>query len=147
MKLIIFLFQQFYITVSKLWLSGNGNHILYHFESSSISWVFSDLLLIVEIFFLVLKTWWKVMKFGYVFAKRLRTTLKMFLNNRSEQFANMTQILFDKRSFQKLEKYLNKNSHAFGKIEKNFLVKNIFVIFFFYHWDSNQPNTTYGIPS
>ena len=87
------------------------------------------------------------MKFGYVFAKRLRTTLKMFLNNRSEQFANMTQILFDKRSFQKLEKYLNKNSHAFGKIEKNFLVKNIFVIFFFYHWDSNQPNTTYGIPS
>ena len=64
------------------------------------------------------------MKFGYVFAKRLRTTLNMFLNNRSEQFANMTQILFDKRSFHKLEKYLKKNSHAFGKIEKNFLVKN-----------------------
>ena len=38
------------------------------------------------------------------FAKSLRTTLKKFLNNRSEGFANMTQTFFDKRSFWKIMK-------------------------------------------
>ena len=43
------------------------------------------------------------MKFGYAFANRLRITLKKFLDNRSKRFATMTQNVFDKRSFQKLE--------------------------------------------
>ena len=40
------------------------------------------------------------MKFGHVFAKRLRTTLKRFLDNRSTRFANTTQTIFDKHGFQ-----------------------------------------------
>ena len=48
------------------------------------------------------------MKFRYVFAKKLRTTLKNFLDNQSKRFANTTQTYFDKRSFQKLEKNLKK---------------------------------------
>ena len=42
------------------------------------------------------------------FAKRLRTTLKKFLDNRSKQYANTIQIFFDKRGLQKLEKNLKK---------------------------------------
>ena len=48
------------------------------------------------------------MKFGYVFAKRLGTTLKKFLYNRSKRFANMTQTFFHKRGSQKLEENLKK---------------------------------------
>ena len=48
------------------------------------------------------------MKYGYVFAKRLRSTLNKFLDNRSKRFANTTRIFFDKRGFQKLEKNLDK---------------------------------------
>ena len=62
------------------------------------------------------------MKFGYVFAKRLRTILEKFLDNRSKLFANTTQTFFDKRSFRKLEKNL-KNSYVFGQIDKSILDK------------------------
>ena len=48
------------------------------------------------------------MKFGYVFAKRLGTTLKKFLYNRSKRFANTTQTFFHKRGSQKLEENLKK---------------------------------------
>ena len=70
--------------------------------------IFSDFSLIFEIFFLILKNWLKVTKFGYIFTKRLRTILKKFLGNRSKRFANTTQTFFDKRGFQKLEKNLKK---------------------------------------
>ena len=43
-----------------------------------------------------------------VFAKRLGTKLKKFLDNRSKRFANKTQIFLDKRDLQKLEKNLKK---------------------------------------
>ena len=46
----------------------------------------------------------KVTKFGYVFAKRLSTTLKKFLDNRSKRFENTSQTVFDKRGVQKFEK-------------------------------------------
>ena len=55
-------------------------------------------------FSLVLKKQSIVTKFGYFFAKRLRTTLRMFLDNRSKRFANTSQNFFDKRGFQKLDK-------------------------------------------
>ena len=57
--------------------------------------------LIFEIFFLVLRKRSKVTEFGYVFVKRLGTTLKKFLDNRSKRFANTSQTFFDKRGFQK----------------------------------------------
>ena len=62
-------------------------------------------------FLLVLKERSKDTKFGYVFAKRLRTTLKKFLDNLSERFANTTQTFFEKWDFQKLEKNLKKFIH------------------------------------
>ena len=37
-----------------------------------------------------------------IFAKRLRSTLKKFLDNRSKRFENTTQTLFDEQDFQKL---------------------------------------------
>ena len=58
----------------------------------------------LRIFFLVLKKRSKFTKFRYVSAKRLRTTFKKFLDNRSKRFANTTQAFFEKRGFQKLEK-------------------------------------------
>ena len=48
------------------------------------------------------------MKFGHVLAKRLRTTLKKFLDNRLKRFANTTQRFFGKQGFQKKEKNLKK---------------------------------------
>ena len=42
----------------------------------------------------------------YRHPKRLRNTLKKFLDNRSKWFANTTQIFFDKQGFQKLLKNL-----------------------------------------
>ena len=68
---------------------------------------FSDFFLILD-FFLVLKKRSKVQKFGYVFAKRLHSTLKKFLVTRLKRFTNTTQTFFDKRGFQKLEKNLKK---------------------------------------
>ena len=67
------------------------------------------------------------MKFGYIFAKRLRTTLEKFLDSRSKRFANTTQTFFDKRSFQKLEK----NLQIFGQIDKSILAKKNYVTGFF----------------
>ena len=67
---------------------------------------FLDFFLIVEIFFCFEKTI-KSRNLN-VFAKRLRTTLKEFLDNRSKLFANTTQTFFDKRGFRKLLKNLNK---------------------------------------
>ena len=73
-------------------------------------------------FFRFLKKRSKGTKFGYVFAKRLRTTLNKFLdNNRSKRFTNTTQIFFDKQSFQKLEKidmYLDKLTNQFWLKQK-----------------------------
>ena len=43
-------------------------------------------------FCLALKKRSKVTKFEYVFAKRLGTTLKKFLDNRSKRFANTTRM-------------------------------------------------------
>ena len=67
------------------------------------------------------------MKFGYIFAKRLRTTLEKFLDSRSKRFANTTQTFFDKRSFQKLEK----NLKIFRQIDKSILAKKNYVTGFF----------------
>ena len=51
------------------------------------------------------------MKFGYIFAKKLRTMLKKFLDNPSKRLANITQTFFDKPGFQKLEKkHVNRDS-------------------------------------
>ena len=61
-----------------------------------------------KFFFLVLIKRSKDTKFRHVFEKRLRATLKKYLDNRSKRFANTTQTFFDKRGFQKLEKNLKK---------------------------------------
>ena len=50
-------------------------------------------------FFLVSKKRSEVTKFGNVLAKRLGTTLKEFLDNRSKRFANTSQTFFDKQGF------------------------------------------------
>ena len=73
----------------------------------------------LRIFFIVLKKRSKVTKFGYVFAKRFRTILKKFLDNRSKRFANTDQTFFDKRGFQILLKNLKK----FICIDKSILAK------------------------
>ena len=62
------------------------------------------------------------MKFGYVFAKRLRTILKKFLDNRSKRFANTTQIFFDKWGFQKSEKKSGKIYMHLDKLTNHFYV-------------------------
>ena len=59
-----------------------------------------QIFLIFEFFFLVSKTQSKVTKIEYILAKRLDTTLKKFLHNRSKRFANTSQTFFDKRGFQ-----------------------------------------------
>ena len=76
----------------------------------------------LRIFFLVLKKRLNVTKYACIFAKRLHTTLKKFLDNRSRRFANTTQIFFDKRGFQKLEKNW-KSLFVSGKIDESILAK------------------------
>ena len=70
--------------------------------------------LIFEMFFLVLKKRSKFTKFGHVFAKRLRMTLKKSLDNLSKRFANTTQTFFDNRGCQKFKKNLKKSKIIFG---------------------------------
>ena len=65
------------------------------------------------------------MKFGYVFAKILRTTLKKFLGNRSKRFANTTRRFYDKRNFQKLEKNLKKIHTYSDKLTNQFWLKKV----------------------
>ena len=65
-------------------------------------------------------------KFGYIFAKRIRTTLKKFLDNRSKGFEISTQTFSDKRGFQSLEKNLKK----FVFIRTNWLRKSYVTSFF-----------------
>ena len=54
-----------------------------------------------RISFYFLKKRSKVTKFGDVFLKRLDNTLKKFLCNRSQRYANTTQTFLDKRNFRK----------------------------------------------
>ena len=94
--------------------------------------------LIFEIFFLVLKKQSKVMKFGYVLAKRLGSTLMKFLDNRSKRFANTSQTFFDKQGFQKLDENLNKIIRFRTKWKNQVWLKKSYVTgfllnhFFFY---------------
>ena len=60
------------------------------------------------------------MKFGCVFTKRLRTSLKKFLHNQSKRFANTTQTFFDKWGFQKLEKKSEKIHMYSDKLTNQF---------------------------
>ena len=73
----------------------------------------------------------QVTEFEYVFAKRLRTTFKKFLDNRSKRFANTTETFFDKRGLQKFEFFFFKFIYVFGQIDEfvnNFLELLIFKI-------------------
>ena len=54
-----------------------------------------------------------------------------FLDNWLKQFANTTQIFFDKQGFQKLEKNLKKFIYIFGQIDKLILVEKSYVTGFF----------------
>ena len=72
----------------------------------------------------------EVTKFRTVFAKRLSTALKKFLDNRSKRFANTTQTFFNKRGFQKLEKNLNKFICIRTKIRTIWIKKELRYRFF-----------------
>ena len=81
-------------------------------------------------FFFISKKRSKVTKFGFVFPKNLRTTLKKFLNNQSKRLATTTQTFFDKRGFQKLEKNLKKFTRIWKNRQINFGKKNYVADFF-----------------
>ena len=74
------------------------------------------------------------MKFGYVFTKKLRTTLEKFLGKRSNRFTNTTQRFLDKRDFLKLEKNL-KNSYVSGQIDKSLVNNFFFTSFLIIFWN------------
>ena len=68
----------------------------------------SDFFLIFETFFFSFERTTKSREIWICFRKRLGTTLKKFLDNRSKRFANTSQTFFDKRGLQKLDKNLKK---------------------------------------
>ena len=73
----------------------------------------------------------KPQKFGYVFPKRLHTTLKKCLSNRSKRFGTTTEIFLVKFSdLQKLQKNI-KNSYVFEQIDKSILAKKNYITSFF----------------
>ena len=112
-------------TITQLFFSQN-----WFVNLSEYIWIFSDFFLTFEFFFfLVLKKLSKVAKFGYVFAQRLRTTLKKFLDNRSKFFANMTRTFVDKRGFPKLEKKLKQFMFS-DKLTNQFWLKKSYITVF-----------------
>ena len=90
---------------------------------------------ICRFFFLVSKKR-SCRKIWISFRKRLRTTLKKFLDNWSKQFANTTQSFFDKRGFQKFRKKSPKILVYSDKFDKSILAKKVtlpvFLLTFFF---------------